>query len=91
MAGLDVDDKAVRVAQFQAKTVHTALEIIGACGLDKAHQIGTEHIWRRVDGFSAKSFRDMYGGADRIPYGWGDWAPGRKNLSLKMVGRRRGC
>eukprot|EP00946_MAST-07B_sp_MAST-7B-sp1_P004691 g4691.t1 len=60
MAGLDVDDKAVRVAQFQAKTVHTALEIIGACGLDKAHQIGTEHIWRRVDGFSAKSFRDMY-------------------------------
>ncbi len=60
MAGLSVPDKRIRVAQYQAKTVHTALEIVGACGLDKPQLIDTEHVWRRVDGMQAKSYREMY-------------------------------
>jgi glutamate synthase domain-containing protein 2 len=60
MAGLDVEDKALRVAQYQAKTVNTALEIVGACGLDHPSQITTEHIWKRFDGFEAKSYADIY-------------------------------
>jgi len=31
MAGLDVKDKSYRVANFQRKTVHSALEIAGVC------------------------------------------------------------
>ena len=43
MAGLDVQDKALRVQQYQAKTVHTALENVGAAGLDHPSHITTEH------------------------------------------------
>jgi glutamate synthase domain-containing protein 2 len=60
MAGLDVQDKALRVQQYQAKTVNTALEIVGACGLDHPSQITTEHIWKRFDGFEAKAYADIY-------------------------------
>tara|TARA_B100000780_G_scaffold271427_1_gene232351 strand:+ start:831 stop:1565 length:735 start_codon:yes stop_codon:yes gene_type:complete len=60
MAGLDVQDKGLRVQQYQAKTVHTALEIIGACGLDHPSHITTEHIWKRFDGFEAKSYKEIY-------------------------------
>ena len=60
MAGLDVQDKGRRVQQYQAKTVHTALEIIGACGLDHPSHLTTDHIWKRFDGFGAKSYKDIY-------------------------------
>ena len=50
MRGLNVGDKSYRVFQYQAKTVHAALEIIGACGLEKPSQICPEHVMRRVSG-----------------------------------------
>ena len=50
MRGLNVEDKSYRVFQYQAKTVHAALEIIGACGLENPSQMCPEHVMRRVNG-----------------------------------------
>ena len=58
--GLNVDDKRVRVRNYQHKTVHTALEIVGALGLDSPKDLRPEHVWRRVDGFKSKSYEGIY-------------------------------
>ena len=55
MRGLDVDDKSLRVYQYQAKTVHAALEIIGAIGLEKPSEMCPEHVVRRVSGTYSKN------------------------------------
>ena len=59
MEGLVVEDKAVRVRQYQAKTVHTALEIVGACGLDSPSKLRPFHVWRRHSGFDAENFHHL--------------------------------
>jgi glutamate synthase domain-containing protein 2 len=55
MRGLNVDDKSHRVFRYQAKTVQTALEIIGACGLERPSQMRPEHVMRRVNGTYAEN------------------------------------
>lgn len=46
--GLDVDDKKVRLANFQAGTVKNFVEMLGASGLDEMKNITRSHIYRRV-------------------------------------------
>eukprot|EP00939_MAST-03C_sp_MAST-3C-sp1_P005395 g5395.t1 len=60
MSGLDVEDKSIRVHQYQGKTVHAALEIVGACGLEHPSQLGPSHIRRRTSGIHAETFADLY-------------------------------
>eukprot|EP00940_MAST-03C_sp_MAST-3C-sp2_P000951 g951.t1 len=60
MRGLDVDDKGVRVQQYQAKTVHAALEIVGACGLSHHSELKPYHVRRRVNGMYSETFSNMY-------------------------------
>ena len=58
--GLHVDDKRVRVRNYQHKTVHTALEIVGALGLESPVELKPEHVYRRIDGLKTSTFEGMY-------------------------------
>ncbi|KAK3258642.1 hypothetical protein CYMTET_32320 [Cymbomonas tetramitiformis] len=49
MNGLVVPDKAERVYRYHQKTVHVALEIIGALGLDSPNLVRPEHIMNTGD------------------------------------------
>lgn len=46
--GLDVPDKATRVYNYHSKTVHAALELIGAIGIDSPEKLRPHHIMKRV-------------------------------------------
>lgn len=48
MAGLVVGDKADRVQEFQAKTVTTAFELIGALGLESPSAVRPCHFLQRI-------------------------------------------
>ncbi len=58
--GLDVADKATRVHRFHHATVHAALEILGAAGLDHPDQLRPEHIWRRVSPTHVATYAEIY-------------------------------
>ena len=58
--GLHVDDKRVRIRNYQHKTVHTALEIVGALGLKSPSDLRPEHVYRRIDGLKTMTFEGMY-------------------------------
>ena len=45
--GLDVADKATRVARYQEQTVHALLEIVGAAGLEHPHDLQPQHFFHR--------------------------------------------
>lgn len=47
--GLHVDSKSVRVYQFHKETVHAALEIMGAIGVDKTSELQPYHINKRIN------------------------------------------
>ncbi len=49
MSGLDVDDKAKRIASYHSKTVKAFGHLIGAAGLNHPSQIGPQHVQRRID------------------------------------------
>ncbi len=57
--GLDVNDKYVRVANFQKKTVHAFLEMLGAAGLDSVDKLNRTHIRRRI-GTKIKTYAEIY-------------------------------
>jgi glutamate synthase domain-containing protein 2 len=46
--GLVVPDKAQRVAQFHAKTVHATADLISSAGLGHTRELNRSHIYRRV-------------------------------------------
>lgn len=48
VAGLAVDDKQVRVANFHKETMESFVELMAAAGLEKPEQINRSHIFRRV-------------------------------------------
>ena len=58
--GLDVADKRVRVARFQERTVHAALELLGALGLESPEDLAPHHIFRRVDDMRVRHLGELY-------------------------------
>jgi glutamate synthase domain-containing protein 2 len=58
--GLDVDDKAVRVASFHKKTVESLLELTGAAGLDSPAQLHPELLIRRISQTEVKPISEIY-------------------------------
>jgi hypothetical protein len=60
MAGLHVPDKAERARQFHAKTVHVALEIVGALGHESAAQVTGKDVLRRVAGHGLRNLNEIY-------------------------------
>ena len=58
--GLVIDDKAVRVANFQKNTVKAFTELLAAAGLDKPHQLQPWHVLRRISPTETKHYGEMY-------------------------------
>jgi glutamate synthase domain-containing protein 2 len=57
---LDVPDKAMRVAQFHAATLHALAELTAAAGLDHPSQFRLEHFRRRVSAQDVRCFSELY-------------------------------
>lgn len=58
--GLVVSKKSRRVANFQGETVQAALELLASMGLDDFHDLQRQHIFKRIDFETMKSFADIY-------------------------------
>jgi glutamate synthase domain-containing protein 2 len=58
--GLSVEHKAVRVAQFQKKTVTSLVELIGAAGMDNLAQLKPKHINHRISDIDVKTYEELY-------------------------------
>jgi len=60
MAGLVPENKAHRVYNYQRKTIMSALEIIGALGLEHPDELQPWHIYKRVASNQVLSYRKQY-------------------------------
>jgi glutamate synthase domain-containing protein 2 len=60
MAGLVVEDKKMRVANYQKETVQSFVELLAAAGLDHMSQIDRSMIYRRINITDVRSYRDLY-------------------------------
>jgi glutamate synthase domain-containing protein 2 len=58
--GLVVDDKAERVARFQANTLHSLREIVVAMGLTRPWDISYRDFWLRTDSNRAGPMNELY-------------------------------
>ncbi len=57
---LVVADKAPRVRNFHANTLHALAELVAAAGLDHPSQLRPEHIFRRVSAHEVVSLAGLY-------------------------------
>ena len=64
--GIDVEDKAQRVARYHRATLHSFAELVGAVGLDNPKQIGAHHLMRQLDADRACSYAEIY---ERLEHG----------------------
>lgn len=60
MAGLVVDDKKHRVANYHQDTVESCVELIAALGLTGPHQVNRSLIYRRIFMNAVKTFEEIY-------------------------------
>lgn len=60
VAGLDVVDKARRVANFHKNTLHSFLEVIAAAGVAHPRELRPWHIQRRVSSTDVKHYGEIY-------------------------------
>ncbi|MEE8341941.1 MAG: FMN-binding glutamate synthase family protein, partial [Candidatus Neomarinimicrobiota bacterium] len=58
--GLDVQDKANRVARYHKETVKSVIELLAAAGLKTPSQLNRSHIYRRINAYKVKSYADIY-------------------------------
>ncbi|NHZ85709.1 MAG: FMN-binding glutamate synthase family protein [Planctomycetia bacterium] len=58
--GLDVQDKAKRVARYHKETVKSVTELLAAAGLKNPSQLNRSHIYRRISAHAIKSYADIY-------------------------------
>jgi glutamate synthase domain-containing protein 2 len=57
---LDVPDKSVRVQRYQQATVAQALQITAAMGLSGPDRVRPEHLMRRIDHTTTRSYSQLY-------------------------------
>jgi glutamate synthase domain-containing protein 2 len=57
---LDVPDKTERVRSYQAAAVAEAMRMVASMGLDGPHQLGPQHIMRRVDEHRTLTYHELY-------------------------------
>ena len=60
VAGLVAEDKKVRVANYQAETVKSFVELLGAGGMNDYKQLTRSHIYRRVFMNEVRTLEDIY-------------------------------
>ncbi len=57
---LDVDDKAPRVRNFHDATIESALDVLGAAGLDRISDLTPNYLYRRVDNAKVLHYDEIY-------------------------------
>jgi len=60
VSGLDVSDKAKRVANFHAETIKSTAEILGAMGVSGSHGVRPWHVRRRTGLAETRHFGELY-------------------------------
>jgi glutamate synthase domain-containing protein 2 len=60
VAGLVVEDKKIRVANYHEETVKSFVELLGAAGLETHEKLTRSHIYRRVFMNQVRTFEDIY-------------------------------
>ena len=60
VSGLDVDEKAVRVANFHSSLVHSVMELLAAGGLHHPKDLKRVHINRRVSAEKVMRYDEIY-------------------------------
>ena len=60
VGGLNVPDKAQRVANFHRGTVHSFLEVLAAAGLALPSDLRPWHIHRRITSSEVKNYSEIY-------------------------------
>lgn len=60
VVGLDVEDKASRVAKYHRVTVQSFFELVGAVGLSSPDEICPEHVWRQMNPLAIRHFGQIY-------------------------------
>ncbi len=60
MRALDVGDKSERVRRFQHETVHSAIRLIAAMGLDSPDQLTGDHLHVRIDSQTVRSWTELH-------------------------------
>ena len=58
--GINVKDKARRVAAYHRATIHGFLELLAGAGLESPREIHPHHVLRRIDPFAIKHFDEIY-------------------------------
>src|SRR5690606_30212031 len=66
IAGLKVEDKTNRVANYHLNTVARSVEMLGASGKRSPADILRKDVYRRVSTYEVQSFEMMY---PTVPYG----------------------
>lgn len=57
---LDVPSKSIRVKNYHNATVESFLDLVGAMGLESPDLLGPEHIFRRVENETLKTYAEIY-------------------------------
>jgi len=60
MAGLVIEDKKTRVANFHKNTVESFVELMGAAGIDHPEKINRSHVYRRVFMNLVKNYEEIF-------------------------------
>ena len=60
MKGINVKDKASRVAKFHNETVQSFVEFMGSTGADKLSKIRRHHVYRRISQEKIKTYEEIY-------------------------------
>jgi glutamate synthase domain-containing protein 2 len=59
-AGLNVDNKKQRVANYHHETIKAAVELMGAAGISHPDKLHRSHIYRRVSANQIQTYAEMY-------------------------------
>ena len=60
VAGLNVEDKKDRVANYHTETIHSFVELMAAAGIDEHEKIKRSHINRRISMNTIKRYDEIY-------------------------------
>ena len=60
IAGLNVKNKSIRVAEYQKNTLQAAMEIVGAIGLDHPDDLRRNHVIKNIDSIKSQLFSEIY-------------------------------
>ena len=61
VAGLVVETKRTRVANYQGESVHTLMELCAAAGLESPEELTRFHINRRISDTEVQTYAGIYG------------------------------